>query len=293
MPMLGEILSIASALAWAIGVVLYKRLGETLPPLRLNLLKNGIVLATLVPITLAWHAFAPPSLSTMDVLVCLVSGALGIGIADTLYFRALNHVGAGRMGIVGNCYSPFVIVLAFVFLGERLTLLQIAGFGLVTLGVIVIAERRHDAGLPRGELLRGLALGVVAVFLMACAIVMVKPVLERADLLWVSLIRMAGGVAIMLVVVAFARVWYIGGGGRLDGRGIGLLVLAALVGQLLSMLLWLGGYKYTTASVAAILNETSSVFIVVLAWLVLREPMTRRKLAGIGCTLAGVALMLG
>ncbi len=293
MPMLGEILSIASALAWAFGVVLYKQLGESLPPLRLNLLKNGIVLAALLPITLAWHALSPPSLARADVLVCLASGALGIGIADTLYFRALNRIGAGRIGIVGNCYSPFVIVLAVVFLGERLSLAQIAGFGLVMLGVIVIAERRHDTELKRDMLWGGLALGVFAVFLMACAIVIVKPVLERADLLSVSLIRMLGGVAIMLVVAACARGWYIGDGGRLDARGIGMLVLAALVGQLLSMLLWLGGYKYTTASVAAILNETSSVFIVVLAWLMLREPMTQRKLAGIGCTLTGVALMLG
>lgn len=289
--MLGEALSIASALAWACGVILYKRLGETLPPLRLNLVKNLIVLAALVPLTLAWHALEAPALSRREVLVCVASGALGIGIADTLYFRALNRVGAGRMGIVGNCYSPFVIVLAYIFLGERLGPLQIAGFGLVTVGVLVIAEPRNAPALGRGALLGGIALGVFAVFLMACAIVMVKPVLERSDLLWVSLLRMLGGVAILVVLTALQR----GAdrdGGRLGRRGLAMLLTAALVGQLLSMLLWLGGYKYTSASVAAILNETSSVFIVVLAWLLLREPLSRRKLAGIGCTLAGVALML-
>lgn len=52
---------------------------------------------------------------------------IGIGLADTLYFRALNRLGAGRMGIVGNFYSPFVLVLSFVFLGERLSALQGVG----------------------------------------------------------------------------------------------------------------------------------------------------------------------
>jgi drug/metabolite transporter (DMT)-like permease len=285
----GEAFAILSALAWAFGVILYKRLGERLPPLALNLRKNGLVLLALVPLLLAFHGFEPPALSAMEVAICLASGLLGIGIADTLYFRALNQVGAARMGIVGNFYSPFVIVLAFAFLGERLTGMQLLGFVLVSAGVLVIGAAKGPA-VDAAALRRGLAIGVLAVLLMAVAIVMVKRVLEHADLLWVSTIRMLGGVAGMLVIGAFL------GGARapvaLDGRGWAMLVAAALIGQLLSMLLWLAGYKYTSASVAAILNETASVFIVVLAWVFLGERLTRRKAVGIGCTLGGVALML-
>jgi drug/metabolite transporter (DMT)-like permease len=285
----GEAFAILSALAWAFGVILYKRLGERLPPLALNLRKNSLVLLALVPLLLAFHGLELPALTPAEVAICLVSGLLGIGIADTLYFRALNQVGAARMGIVGNFYSPFVIVLAFAFLGERLTGMQLLGFVLVSAGVLVIGAARGPA-VDRAALRRGLAIGVLAVLLMAVAIVMVKRVLEHADLLWVSTIRMLGGVAGMLVIAAFL------GGARapvaLDRRGWVMLVVAALVGQLLSMLLWLAGYKYTSASVAAILNETASVFIVLLAWVFLGERLTRRKMIGIGCTLGGVALML-
>lgn len=290
---LGEFLSLASAMAWAFGVILYKRLGERLPPLSLNLYKNLLVLAALLPLILVWHGLAPPALTAAEVATCLASGLIGIGIADTLYFRALNRVGAGRMGIVGNCYSPFVILLAFVFLDERLTVVQLAGFALVTAGVLVIHEPRGDREVGRGDLAIGLVTGVVSVLLMAVAIVMVKRILEHADLLWVSAIRMTGGVAGMLVLALLLRQRLGARGAPLGARGWMLLVVAALVGQLLSMLLWLGGYKYTTASVAAILNETASVWIVLLAWLLLREPMTRRKALGITLTLAGVACMLG
>jgi len=70
------------------------------------------------------------------------------------------------------------------------------------------------------------------------------------------------------------------------------LVLAAFVGQFLSMVFWLGGYKFTSASVAAILNESASVFILLLAWAWLNEPLTRRALAGVALTVSGVACML-
>lgn len=289
---LGEFLSLASALAWALGVILYKRLGERLPPLALNLRKNLLVLVALVPLIAIWSGFEPPALSTREIAICLLSGLIGIGIADTLYFRALNRVGAGRMGVVGNCYSPFVILLAFLFLDERLSMAQLAGFALVTAGVLVIHEPQGDQSVSPRDLAVGLATGVVAVLLMAVAIVMVKRILEHADLLWVSAIRMAGGVAGMLVIALVLRQGLGTRGAPLDRRGWTMLVVAALVGQLLSMLLWLGGYKYTTASVAAILNETASIWIVLFAWLLLREPMSRRKVIGITLTISGVACML-
>ena len=68
--------------------------------------------------------------------------------------------------------------------------------------------------------------------------------------------------------------------------------MAAFVGQMLSMVAWLAGYKYTQASIAAILNETASVFILLLAWLWLKERPGRRAVVGVGLTLAGVVCML-
>ena len=55
---IGEACSIASALAWSGGVIVYKRLGETLAPLQLNLLKNLLVLALIVPTLLLLPDFA-------------------------------------------------------------------------------------------------------------------------------------------------------------------------------------------------------------------------------------------
>src|SRR4051812_24509769 len=125
---IGEACSIASALAWAGGVIIYKRLGETLAPLQLNLLKNLIVLALLLPTLALWPGLEWPALPLWAFTLALISGVLGIGIADTLYFRALNALGAARVGIIGNLFSPFVIALSFVLLGERLNALQGVGF---------------------------------------------------------------------------------------------------------------------------------------------------------------------
>ena len=287
---IGEACSIASALAWSGGVIIYKRLGETLAPLQLNLLKNLVVLALIVPTLVLLPGFAWPSLPLSTLALTLVSGALGIAVADTLYFRALNTLGAARMGIIGNLYSPFVLVLSFAFLSERLTALQGVGFVLVSAGVLLVSRQRAEKRLTAAELRLGLMYGAGAVALMAVAIVMVKRVLEGQPLLWIVALRLLGGVLGLIAIFAWRGEPLLPRSPqRVRWR---VLFFAAFLGQYVSMVLWLAGYKYTKASIAAILNETSSIFIVLLAWLFLHEGMSMRKLVGVACTLSGVAFML-
>jgi drug/metabolite transporter (DMT)-like permease len=289
---LGELLSIGSAAAWAAGVIMYRRLGETLPPLTLNFLKNVLVMGMLLPI-IAWlYAAHPPAMGTAQIALSMLSGLLGLALADTLYFSALNAVGAGRMGVMGNFYSPFVLTLSFAFLGERLNLMQGLGFALVSVGVLVVARPKDGwRGVDSAAQRRGALLGVSSIALMSIGIVMVKPILERQPLLWVTGLRMLGGLGGMLAIAAFRGqlAQLLPGRNRLHWP---TLVAAAAVGQGLAMVLWLGGYKYTKASVAAVLNESASVFILLFAALWLREPLTRRGGIGVTLTLSGVVCML-
>jgi len=71
------------------------------------------------------------------------------------------------------------------------------------------------------------------------------------------------------------------------------IVIASVLGTYLAMLFWLGGFKYANASVASVLNETANMFIVLMAWLFLKEKLTRRKVVGALLTFFGVVLFLG
>lgn len=288
---IGEAMALGSAAAWAVGVILARQLGAYLPPLALNLLKNGLVLAVLAPAAMLVYADGWPVLPMREVAIVLASGVIGIALADTLYFRALNQLGAGRMGVIGNLYSPLVLLLGFVFLDERLGGAQWLGFALVAMGVLLVSRPPGEWRTHPQHTARGVSLGLLAIALMAVAIVMVKRTLETQPLLWVTLLRLVGAVAGLLLLGSLPAM-------RRRMRFIPRdvpwhrLVLAALVGQGLSMVLWLGGYKYTSASVAAILNECASVFLVVLAALWLREPLGRRTVVGVLLTFAGIACML-
>ena len=106
------------------------------------------------------------------------------------------------------------------------------------------------------------------------------------------LLRLVGGVLGMLVLFAVRREPLRTRDASAAPLRWPLLVAAAFLGQYVSMVLWMAGYKYAEASVAAVLNESASVFIVLLAALFLREGLDARRLTGVACTLSGVACML-
>jgi drug/metabolite transporter (DMT)-like permease len=288
----GEAFALASALGWAWAVILLRRSGETLPPFELNLFKNVLGFVLLIPTILIVDGLALPKYSLFDLMIVLTSGLLGIALADTWYLRALNLMGASRTGIVASLFSPFVILLSTVFLGERMVSWQWIGFSLVISGVLLVTWRVHRSEVDADDLRRGSLYGVGAMFMMAVGIVMVKEVLETRPFLWTVELRMVGGIAGMLVVMMFGGRWQRAKQSFTEPQPWGTVIGASFLAAYVALILWLAGYKLIDASVASALNETNGTFIVLLAWLMLGEKIGRRKLVGVSLTLTGVIVMV-
>ncbi len=291
----GEFFALASPMAWALAVVMFRRSGESMLPFSLNLLKNSVALAllviTLIVVTLATSA-PWPQFSALDLAIMIVSGVLGMAVADTLYLRTLNLVGAGRTGAIGALLSPFVILFSALYLGERLGPAQWAGFVLVMLGILVVTLKRYRTEVSAQELRRGLMIGVAAMVLMAFAVVMVKPLLEQGPFLWVITIRMAAGVAAMLMVLTWRRQWGVLLDNYRQPHPWVLTLSACVLGGYLGSVLWLAGYKLIPASEAAIYNESQLIFMILFAWWFLKEPVDLRRAFGVCLIILGVMIML-
>ena len=291
-PYFGEVLSLLAAVIWASAVIMFKKSGESVNPLALNMFKNLLAFLLVLP-TLALFGIAiPRGLAASDWMLLLLSGALGIGLADTMFFKSLNLLGAGLTSIVDCLYSPFMILMSMLWLGERLTYVQAIGALLIISAVLTVANREGRGGLPIGQLLAGIGWAVGGLFLMALGLVMIKPILETTPLLWAMEIRLAGGIVILTLVIALFP-----SRGRIirsltRSHAWGYTIGGSLLGGYLAMVTWLGGMKFTQASVAAALNQTSNIFIFVFAVIFLHGVINLRRIIGIILAVAGVFLVL-
>ncbi|MCX6601586.1 MAG: DMT family transporter [bacterium] len=291
LPYFGELLALITAVVWAVAVILFKKSGESVHPIALNLFKNVLAAALVVPTLYLVGGSLWRPVSAGDYLILLVSGVLGIGFADTFFFMSLNILGAGLSAIVDCLYSPFVIALSVMFLSESLSLLQVLGVLMIVSAVLGVTSGKWVVDIPRHDLLRGTFWAVAALLLMAAGIVMAKPVLERSPLVWAMEWRLIGGILALLVIMALRRDRRAIISTLMGTRHWGYVVSGSWFGAYAATFLWLGGMKYTQASTASALNQTSNIFIFVLAALLLREPITLARTVAIVLGVAGAYLV--
>lgn len=290
-PFIGEIMAITTAVIWAAAVILFKKSGETVHPIGLNLFKNSLGVLLLIPTLLFINQLELRDIPAHDYFMIFLSGAIGIGIADTFFFKCLNYLGAGLTAIVDCLYSPFVIGFSFLLLGESLSYWQIVGVLLILSAVLTATNQSDGRPTDKKRIIKGLLFGVTAMILTGFGVVIVKPVLEHEPLMWVTTLRLLSGVLVLLLLLSFNKKRRIivqsvfKNGIRLS------TVLGSFLGAYVAMILWLGGMKYTQASTAAALNQTNSIFIFIFAYFLLKEKINLKKTVGIILAVAGALLV--
>lgn len=289
---MGELLALLTALLYSSAVIFYKRSVVLVSPFALNLFKNTVALILLALTAVLLGQTELFSIPSQDLLIMLASGVIGIGISDTLFLMTLQRLGASRTALVDCLYSPSVILFSFITFGETLAPLAIVG-GLLILGSVLLSSQQgFGAPMPRKDFWIGCALGAGAMATVAYAIVMVKPLLNSYPLTLMSAIRMAGGLACLLVSLPFHPERKSIYDSLRPQPAWAWMFVGAFLGSYLSIISWLAGFKYSQAGVVALLNQTSTVFIVVFAWIFLKEPMTRLKLAAVAMAFAGTVVIL-
>lgn len=287
---LGKLLSLGSAFLWAVAVILFRITGREVRPLGLNLFKSLLVLSLLL-ITI-WISGDPifPDLPWKDYTVFLVSGIVGIGISDTLFFASLNRLGASLLAIVNCSYSPFVIMLASIFLAENMGIVQLVGVAFIVIAVMIISRRKQKIPIPRHSLLAGIGLGLAAMMTMAVSIILMKPALDNSSILWATLMRTTGG----MIFLGGIMIWHPHRKTILreisDIQNWKAMIPGSFFGGYLALVAWMGGMKFIQASEASALNQISTVFIFVLGMIFLKEGATKEKI--IALLLAGLGVFL-
>jgi drug/metabolite transporter (DMT)-like permease len=293
MQVIGILCATAAAFFWAAAVILFKKSGETFSPMALNLFKAVITLLLLVP-TL-WFADVAffPARPAYDWVMLSISGLLGITLADTFFFMALKRLGACMWAVVDCLYLPFIILISTLFLNESIGLKGILGALLVIAAIGADSCSGSALIISRQDFTRGLCFGVLAVVLIAGSVVMVKPLLQQTHVLWASFVRLLAGVAGLVVIVLIHSDRRVILGALLPSPAWKIVLPAAIVGNYLAMIAWLAGFKYTLVSVAAILNQLSTIFTFVLAAVFLKEPVTLPRLVAIVLAVSGALLAAG
>ncbi len=291
---MGELASLLAAMSWAVGSLLFASAGKRASPSALNFAKCALGLVMLMATSIVVVGRAWPTTASSEQWTWLgLSGLLGLTIGDTAFFSALMRLGPRRALVLWALVPPLTAVLAFMALGEPLTVRMLGGIVVTTLGVTwVVLERASRSLVAPGHLAAGVAFGVLASLCQAVGSIMVKQADQDLSALDVSIIRLlAGTVGLLLQIGWQGRMPQIGR--MMQERALGAQVFwATLIGTYLGIWLSIYGLQHTYAGIAATLQSTSPLFVLPLAVIFLHERLSARSILGAAVAVVGVALLL-
>ena len=123
---IGAVFVIMAAITWSIYAVYIKKLVRSIDPLAIIAFVSLFSTFLFLPVVLIFgdvHKIAQVSTGTRALL--FVSGILGVGVGNIFYYHAIRHVGTSITSIFFLLLPLSVGVIAFLTLGETLTIVQI------------------------------------------------------------------------------------------------------------------------------------------------------------------------
>ena len=233
------------------------------------------------------------------VALLVASGLIGIFVGDTALFVCMNRLGPRRSGVLFATHSLFSVVLAWLWLGEKIAGWQLLGCALLAGGVmtaIALGKRdgeSHQWERTEGRLAVGIGLGLVAALGQSVATLMLKPLMSSGvDVVSASALRMTAGFG------AHALLWALGLGvarARQPLRWQDLLNTFASAGMamVLGMTLILKALQTGSAGMVGMFSSVSPVLLLPLLWAAYGRRPAAGAWFGAGLTVLGCALILG
>ena len=286
---MGDLYAVITAVCWSSAVILFDISTKNFTAIQLNVLKNFIGVFGFI-LTIVFFSIPSPNFSQQDIFTLALSGFLGILIADGLFLESLRRVGSGISAVVSTVYTPTVFIIAFILFNETIKPQSYIGGALVLVG-ITISVFQYPNTIKEKDLYIGILFGIMANILTAYSVLIIKPIMKNNPVVYVALYRFSVGLFFGIIINLVKS----GSQTVIQKFKQGLtnqyIIFGALLGTYLSVIFWLAGYKYTLAGRAAIYNQLSTVFIIILARIFLKEPMTSKKVIGVSLAIFGAMIV--
>jgi drug/metabolite transporter (DMT)-like permease len=142
----GNLYMIIAIVAWGAYTIISKKVAH-LNPFLITSLSTLVGSLFLLPAALfenRLHGWPPIHFNSW--LVILYLGAISSGVCYLLYNQSLKLLSAAQVGNFANLDPVVGLIIALVFLHDRVNLLQIAGAVLVLAGIILSTRKSRQAG---------------------------------------------------------------------------------------------------------------------------------------------------
>jgi len=260
---------------------------QHLGPFTIAFLRFAMASVLLLSLTRIKEGRFPPVTKRQIPLVILL-GMTGIFTYNAMFFKGLSLIEAGRAALIVATCPAFIAIASALFLREKLAPIQAIGIPLSILGAAVV--------ISKGDLGRIVAggVGMGEMFILGCVLswaaysLLGKVVMQwLSPLVCVSYSSLAGAIALAVPALFEGLTHTVRRASLLDWTSIAYL---AVFGTVIGFVWFYEGVRLIGTTRAGLFINFVPISAVILAFLLLKEPVTWSLAAGATLVLSGVYL---
>ena len=220
-------------------------------------------------------------------LVFLVLSGLSTGASWLCYFRALSKGDINKVVPIDKSSTVLTIILAVVFLGERVTVYKTLGVVFIAIGTLLMIEKKDTEKKSEGE--GWLIYALLSAFFASLTTILGKIGIEGVESNLGTAIRTA-----VVIVMSFIMVAFTGKTGeikKIDKKELGFILLSGLS----TGASWLCYYKALQDGEAGIvvpIDKLSILVTIAFSYIVFKERLSKKAMLGLVMIVFGTLVLL-
>lgn len=284
---LGIIVALLSAASWAFATVVFDRIGKVVPYVGITFLKG--IFSIILMIVLLIFTGGLYEIGIWEFSFLALSGIIGISVGDSLFFKSLQDLGAKVQVIFFLLGQIFTMILSLLLLGELLSLEQYIGAIILLTGIVVVIWGKQE---NHPNKIRGIVCGLLSILCFSVSAIMVKMAIADVEVVTATFYRMAFGTIFTLGFGVMGKQLPSWVKPLRDKQLLALFILNVFVITYGGFLLSMVAIKLISVSLVSVLGTTEPIFVLLFAYLINKEKITKQEVIGTIITLVGLFIII-
>ena len=284
----GISLAVLATLIWSGNFIIARGIIKVIPPVTLAFYRW--LLATLILLPFSWYFIKPGwKIVREKWLYFFVAAATGISIFNTFVYIGGHYAEAVNLALIGTTSSPIMsVILAVIFLKERISLIRIIGMVVCLVGVLLLLIKGDLNNLLTLSFSAGdwWVLGAAFAFAIYNTMVKKKPV-SMPSIHFLFFIFLIGTI---LLLPFYISEYQHAGGFELSISNVTILVYLSLGASVICFLLWNLAIAKLGSGRAALFGNLIPVFSSIEAVLILGEKISWVQVVSFGIVIIGLII---
>lgn len=295
MPLLGEFAALLTAIFWSATSMIFtsatRRLGAAM---QINI--DRMIIACIMLVFTIPFIGASLDLNFGQFGYLALSGIVGLVFGDSFLFKAFQTIGARISMLLLSLAPAIASLLAYIFMGEGLSLWGIIGMFITIFGIAIVTfERKEQENGEKHKLNKlGILYGFFGALGQGVGLVLAKMAFTYGDVngFSASLIRLASSVVIIVPLAILTKRYknplkaY-----ALDKKAFGLTTAGAVFGPYLGISLSMIAVAHAKMGIASTIMATPPVIMLPAVALIYKEKLSPISIIGAFIAVGGVAIL--